>query len=366
MKFFVIAGEASGDLHGSNLIKELKILEPNAQFRGFGGDLMQAQGVVLVKHISKLAYMGFVDVLLHLPTILGNIKTCKEDIQNWKPDVIIFIDYPGFNLRICKWAKKQKIKTIYYISPKLWAWKESRVNIIKKSVDKMLVILPFEKAFYKKHQMEVDYLGHPLLDVVKDFKAEKIEGIVPNKKTLALLPGSRIQEISRMLPTMFEVANSLENVESFVAMAPGISESFYQTFNPPKHIHFIRNQTYSLLSVADTALVTSGTATLEAALFNVPQAVCYKADALSVWLARKLIKVKYISLVNLILNKAAIKEFIQKDLNRQTLITEVEKLLNEDSYRNQILNSYSELEKSLGGAGASKRIAESIHHFLKN
>lgn len=364
MKYYIIAGEASGDLHASNLVKYLAKADNSAQIRGWGGDLMQASGVTVVKHIKDLAFMGFSEVLLNLRTILGNISFCKKDILGWGPDVLILIDYPGFNLRIAKWAKKYNIKVVYYISPQIWAWHESRVHQIKKNVDLMLVILPFEQDFYNKYQFPVTFVGHPLLDVVPEklHTEDKTNG---NIKTIALLPGSRQQEIKRMLPVMLNVTKNFPSYHFAIACAPAINDSFYDEFltNYPDVERF-RGKTYSLLQNAFAALVTSGTATLETALIGVPQVVCYKGEKLSYLLARKLIKIKYISLVNLIMDREVVTELIQDEMNEVRLTQELTKILQSDKQL-QLTQIYTELRKKLGNAGASERAAKAIFDFAK-
>ncbi len=365
MKYYIIAGEASGDLHASNLIKELKKLEPAAQFRGWGGDLMGSQGVDLVKHIRDLAFMGFSEVLANLGTILRNIKLCKEDIAEWKPDVIIFVDYPGFNLRICEWAKKQGFKTIYYISPQLWAWKEGRVEKIRRHVDLMMVTLPFEEVFYQKHHVKVHFVGHPLLDAVDQYiPSYSFTSHGENKKIIALLPGSRKQEIRAKLPVMLSVVNDFIDYRFIIAGAPAMDADFYKEIINGKNIEITFGRTYDLLSQSAAALVTSGTATLETALFEVPEVVCYKGQALSVWLARRLIKVKYISLVNLIMDRVVVKELIQEDLTHENLVAELNKLLENQGYRSKMINDYKLMKEKLGGSGASARGASLIYNFL--
>lgn len=358
MRYYLIAGEASGDLHGSNLMKEIRKKDPLAQFRFWGGDKMQEQGGEMVKHIRDLAFMGFTEVLANLKTILNNISFCEKDIQLFQPDVVILIDYPGFNLRIAKKIKPKGVKVFYYISPQVWAWKQSRVHTIKKVVDKMFVILPFEKDFYKKFDFEVDYVGHPLLDAIQfktmeEKKRLKKEWNLEGKKVVALLPGSRKQEISKMLPEMLKMRNHFSDIHFLVAGAPAIDEDFYKPFIQ-KDTRIIFKRTYDILSVADAALVTSGTATLETALFGVPEVVCYRGGKISYHIARKLIKVKYISLVNLIMDSAVIKELIQDDLNEQNLAAELNNLLNNESYKQAMITRFDDLRILLGGGGASE------------
>lgn len=365
MKYYIIAGEASGDLHASNLIKELKILDTNAQFRCWGGDLMKEQGAHIVKHYKDLAFMGFTEVLMNLRTIVRNIGFCKKDVMQHNPDVLILIDYPGFNLRIAEFAKTIGIKVFYYISPQIWAWKQSRIHKIKRVVDKMFVILPFEKEFYKRFDRIVDFVGHPLLDAVANYS--KLAGtltIQSKKPIIALLPGSRKQEIATMLPIMISMQKYYENYQFVIAGAPSQSHDFYQTFISNSGIQIVYNQTYQLLQKAEAALVTSGTATLETALFGVPEVVCYKGGAISYAIAKQLVKVKYISLVNLIMDKEIVKELIQFELNETNLKAELDKLLSPGT-RNKLLNDYAELTNKLGGPGASKKTAALMVSYLK-
>lgn len=370
MKYYVIAGEASGDLHGSNLIKQLKTKDAQAIFRCWGGDKMNAQGVTLVKHIRDLAFMGFVEVISNLTTILKNIKYCKEDLLFFKPDVIILIDYPGFNLRIAEFAKQKGIKVVYYISPQVWAWKQSRVKQIKAHVDCMIVILPFEKDFYKKFNFPVFYSGHPLLDAIEDVQESSNTWLefmhvnqLPDKPVIALLPGSRKQEISTMLPIMLQAEKHFSQYQFIIAAAPSVSGEFYKSVIKNSNVKLIYDQTYQLLQHAKAALVTSGTATLETALFNVPEVVCYKGNNISYQIARKLIKVKYISLVNLIMDKEIVKELIQSDLNEAQIIEQLSRLLTPE-FHLELKKSYLELRDKLGGKGASERAANHIHEFL--
>lgn len=367
MKYYLIAGEASGDLHGSNLMKALKLKDPNAEFRFWGGDLMQAQGGSMVKHYRDLAFMGFVEVVQNLGTILKNIKICKKDIQEHQPDVLILIDYPGFNLRIAKFAKSLGIKVVYYISPQLWAWKEGRVETIKKYVDEMLVILPFEKEFYQKHQVNAHFVGHPLLDAISglqpvsevDFKKENQLNDLP---IIALLPGSREQEVKKMLELMLSVRSHFKNYQFVIAGAPSLPKSFYQQF-VDEDVHFVSNKTYDLLRVSKAALVTSGTATLETALLNTPEVVCYRSSKISYEIAKRLVKhIKYISLVNLIMDKEVVTELIQDDLNTKNLVLELNKILEGDS-REKMLASYQILREKLGGSGASNVAADIIFNI---
>lgn len=376
MKYYVIAGEASGDLHGSNLIRALREKDPHADIRCWGGDKMEAAGATLVRHYKDLAFMGFIEVLNNLGTILRNIRFCKEDITAYKPDVLILIDYPGFNLRIAKWAKQQGFKIIYYISPQVWAWKENRVKLIKQCVDKMLVILPFEKAFYQKWNYEVEYVGHPLVEVVEEYMNKEQErrnselqtsNLKPQTSNIiALLPGSRKQEILKKLPVMLEVTKRFPDYRFVVAKAPGLDEAFYSTLLAPYgNVSSVKDQTYSLLMQAKAALVTSGTATLETALFGVPEVICYKGNALSYQIAKRLVNIKFIGLVNLIMDKEVMKELIQDDLTPGNLEKELDRLLNDPEKQRQVKEDYAALKTLLSqGGNASANAAASIHAFL--
>ena len=360
MKYYIIAGEASGDLHGSNLIKKLKQQDKQSDIRCWGGDEMQEAGAVLVKHYRDLAFMGFVEVVKHLGTIFKNISFCKEDITAYSPDVLVLIDYPGFNLRIAKWAKSQGIKVVYYISPQVWAWKENRVKIIKQCVDKMLVILPFEVDFYKKWNYPVIYTGHPLVEVVQQEKNEVHVESLSDKPIIALLPGSRKQEIQVKLPLMLEVVNDFPEYQFIVAQAPSLPDELFENIIGDKNVLLAKAQTYNLLKQAKAGLITSGTATLETALFGLPQVVCYKGNAFSFWLATKLVKVKYISLVNLIMDKMVVKELIQNDLNKTNLIIELKKILQEGPALQSLRNDYVQLWSKLGDKPASATAAAEI------
>ena len=364
MKYYIIAGEASGDLHASNLMKALLEKDPNAEFRFWGGDLMQQVGGTLVKHYRDLAFMGFLEVAKNLRTILGNIKKCKEDIQNYQPDVLILVDYPGFNLRIAEFAKGLGIKVIYYISPQLWAWKEGRVETIKKYVDEILVILPFEEDFYKKHQYKAHFVGHPLLDAIsglKEINAEafKKENGLNDKEIIALLPGSRKQEVEKMLAMMLSVRAFFKDYQFVIAGAPSLPKDFYEKF-VDDDVYFVSNKTYDLLRCSKAALVTSGTATLETALLNIPEIVCYRTSRVSYEIGKRLVKnIKYISLVNLIMDKEVVKELIQKELNTESLVAEMHLIL-EGEKREEILKNYELLREKLGGKGASENAAKII------
>jgi len=389
MKYYLISGEASGDLHGSNLVKQLYLADPSAEIRCWGGDLMQAAGATLVKHYRDLAFMGFAEVVKNLPTILKNIRFCKEDIRSYQPDVLVLIDYPGFNLRIAEWAKENGFKVVYYISPQVWAWKENRVKKMKQCIDKMLCILPFEKAYYHdKWNWEVDYVGHPLVEVVEEkqfgVKSEKLKvksqenegntGTAPyspftihHSPLIALLPGSRKQEIQKKLPIMLEVAKSFPEYQFVVAQAPGLDDAFYAPFMAAyQNVSAVRNQTYDLLLRSKAALVTSGTATLETALFGVPEVVCYKGSAISYQIAKRLIKIKYISLVNLIMDKEVVKELIQDALTTENLVTELSLLLNDTEKQKTLQADYRALKELLSAGGhASAQAAQIICDFVR-
>lgn len=368
MKYYIIAGEASGDLHGSNLIKELKNLDADATIRAWGGDRMEAAGATLVKHYKDLAFMGFIEVVMNLKTILSNISFCKKDIISFNPDVLVLIDYPGFNLRIAKWAKSKGIKVVYYISPQVWAWKENRVKEMRKNIDKMLVILPFEKKYFKeKWNWDVVYTGHPLVKTIEEFKNAEVEKLPYNKPVIALLPGSRKQEISVKLPIMLEVSKAFPDYQFVIAKAPGQDDAFYQPFlKPYRNVSTIKDETYRLLANATAALVTSGTATLETALFGVPEVVCYKGSPVSYAIAKRLIKVKYISLVNLIMDRMIIRELIQNELTPQNLVTELNDLLHSEKRKAQLEKDYQELKNILStGENAAKNAALEIWKMIE-
>jgi lipid-A-disaccharide synthase len=371
MKYYIIAGEASGDLHGSNLMKALLKQDVNAEFRFWGGDLMQKVSDNLIKHYKDLAFMGFAEVLMNIKTIAKNLNFCKEDIEAYQPDVIIFIDYPGFNLRIAKWAKQKGFKTHYYISPQIWAWKENRITAIKRDIDEMYVILPFEKEFYeKKHQFPVHFVGHPLIDAIAnrtqidDYEFRATYGLNSNP-IIALLPGSRKQEIKKMLSVMLKMVDKFKEYQFVIAGAPSQELSFYNTFIKKTNVAFISNKTYDLLSVSSAALVTSGTATLETALFKVPQVVCYKGNWISYQIGKRVVNLDYISLVNLIMDKEVVSELIQSDFNPKRLQHELNVILNPEKREEMFLN-YFELERKLGGKGASKKTAQLIYNVINN
>jgi lipid-A-disaccharide synthase len=372
MNYYFIAGEASGDLHAANLIKELRINDVNANIRAWGGDRMGREGAVLVKHYKDLAFMGFVEVLKNLRTIFHNLDFCKKDILAFNPDVLILVDYPGFNLRIAEWAHEQGIKVFYYISPQIWAWKQSRVKQIRRNVDKMFVILPFEKDFYKRFGVEVDFVGHPLLDAIAaeteehPFVAEEFikRNKLSDKPMIALLPGSRKQEITVMLHKMMSVIDLFPEYQFVIAGVDAVPEDFYQSVIGTRPVKLIFKQTHELLRSSVAALVTSGTATLETALLNIPEVVCYQGGYISYLIARQLIKVKYISLVNLIMDRVVVKELIQNQLNANNLKRELDHILKSEEERKRIFSDYTELRHLLGDKGASKKTAQLINEHL--
>lgn len=369
MRYYIIAGEASGDLHGSNLIKALQQLDGESDIRCWGGDMMQSTGATLVKHFKDLAFMGFAEVVKNLPTILRNMKWCKADIVAFKPDVLVLIDYPGFNLPIAEWAKKQGIKVAYYIAPQVWAWKENRVKKMKKCIDKMLVILPFEKDYFQNRwHWEVEYVGHPLMEVVQQKQQDGVAAkITTPSPIIALLPGSRKQEIAVKLPIMLAVSKSFPQYQFVVAKAPGQQDAFYDNFlTPYSNVSAVRGATYDLLMQATAALVTSGTATLETALFGVPEVVCYKGNAISYQIAKRIITIKYISLVNLIMDKPVVKELIQHELTTANLVAELRLLLHDEERKNQLKADYQQLQTILQtGESASVKAASSIYKMVK-
>ena len=366
MKYYIIAGEASGDLHGSNLIKELKKLDNSSHFRCWGGDLMSQECNDLVKHYKDYSHMGFFEVFINLKKILNNLSFCKKDIKKYNPDVIIYVDFPGFNLRIAKWAKKNKFKNHFYISPQIWAWKQNRIKTIRKVIDQMYVILPFEKKFYSSINFNVHYVGHPLLDVIKTNKNEALNR--GQEKIIALLPGSRDQEIKKILPEMINIIKNFKNYSFYICAAPSQKRSTYLKYIKDKNIEkvkIVENQTYEILSKSSAALVTSGTATLETALFKIPQVVCYKSSWISIMIGKFLLRnLKYISLVNLILDKEVVKELIQENLNEKNLTSELKNIL-EGDHRINMLKSYNELIDKLGNKGASEKTALKIFNYLE-
>lgn len=368
-KYYIIAGEASGDLHGSNLIHAIRQQDAFADIRCWGGDKMQAAGGVLVKHYRDLAFMGFIEVVKNLGTILKNLKFCKQDILAFKPDVLVLIDYPGFNLRIAKWAREQQIKVVYYISPQVWAWKENRVKMMKQCIDEMIVILPFEKDYFKdKWNWEVSYVGHPLMEEISkklalgsDLIIKDATGNKNTKPVIALLPGSRKQEIEKKLPVMLEVSKSFPGYQFVVAQAPSLDSEFYQIYTSQyPNVSMVNNRTYDLLMQSKAALVTSGTATLETALFGVPEVVCYKGSEISYQIAKRVISIKYISLVNLIMDKEVVKELIQQEMNVANLTNELDKLLNDAGRQQQIREDYAKLQNILGAGGDASAKAAAI------
>ncbi|MBY0245153.1 MAG: lipid-A-disaccharide synthase [Sphingobacteriaceae bacterium] len=368
MKYYLVAGEASGDLHGANLMKALKIEDTNAEFQYFGGEKMQAEGGTLSKHYAEMAFMGFTEVLLNLNTIFKNMKQCKADILRFQPDVLILIDFPGFNLKIAEFAKKNNIKVCYYISPKVWAWNQKRVLNIKKVVDKMFCILPFEVDFYKSWGMEVSYVGNPLLDEISAFKADNNFITAHNlgtQKIIGLLPGSRKQEIERLLPQMLSITDFFPDYQFVIAAAPTFENAYYQKFIGDKKVSLVFNHTYNLLTNSHAALVASGTATLETALFNVPQVVLYRGGRISIAIAKMLVKIKFISLVNLIMDKKVVSELIQEDCVTDKIKLELDKITN-GKERDEMLANYQQLHLKMGKAGASEKTAKEIIDFLRS
>ena len=361
MKYYVISGEASGDLHGSNLIKELKKIDKSANFRCWGGELIKKETGFLVKHFKDYSYMGFFEVFLNIFKILKNLSFCKKDILNYKPDLIIYIDFPGFNLRIAKWAKKKKYKNHFYISPQIWAWKQSRIKTIKNVIDQMYVILPFEMNFYKSFEYDVNYVGHPLLDVLKENLSNK-----KRENIIALLPGSREQEINKILPKMLSVIGSFEEYKFIICGAPSFKKKYYENFIEKKfksRVSIVENKTYEILKESKAALVASGTATLEAAILNVPQVVCYESSWISYLIGKTLIKnLKFISLVNLILNKHVVKELIQSELTKKNISNELSYILSKEGDK-QVKSYYIKMRNILGKKGASNRAAKLIYNY---
>ncbi len=356
MKYFIVSGEASGDMHAANLVQEIRALDANASFDGWGGDQLDAQGVNIKKHIKDLAFMGFKQVILNLRTILGNFKLIKNQITEAEPDAIILVDYPGFNLRLAKWAKAEGFSVIYYIAPQAWAWKENRVEKLKAYTDKLLCILPFEKKFFEDKGLAVDYVGHPLLEQIS-------KQDIPTQDVIALLPGSRREEVQAMLPCMLEVIEDFPDYKFKIAQSPNLSLAEYAYFVSHERVQLHTTGMSTLLSEAKAALVTSGTATLETALYNVPQIVCYKSGFLSYQIAKRIIKIPYISLVNLILKKEVVRELIQSELNKFNLSIELSLLLGEK--RHEIQQNYKQLQEVLGDGDASSKAALIISDYLK-
>ena len=372
MKYYIIAGEASGDLHASNLVAEIKKKDKKAEFRGCGGDLMKAQGVDILKHYRTMAYMGFVEVAVNLRKILRNISQCKKDILDYQPDAVILVDYPGFNFRIADFAHQQGLKVFYYISPQLWAWKRRRVKKIQRAVDKMLVILPFEEEFYKRYGVDVTFVGNPLLDEMAKFGTSnrsiflRRNSLGEKREIIALLPGSRKQEVKRVLPLMLKAVKHFPDYQFVIGGVSSLDKSLYKSIIGNADVFFVENQTYELLQNSSAALVTSGTATLETALFSVPEVVCYKATGFSYRLAKWMIKVKFISLVNLVMDKEVVKELIQDDLTEDNLVEELNRLLHNGNHQRQLLEDYEELKDRLGNAGASGKAANAILDAMKD
>jgi lipid-A-disaccharide synthase len=367
VKYFIIAGEASGDLHGSNLIKTLKQQDSSASFNFWGGDLMKAEADGLLVHYRGVTIMGFVEVVLNLRTILGNIDRCKQQINAFKPDVVIMIDYPGFNLRIAEYCKQRGIKTAYYIAPKVWAWKENRAKKLEQFVDKLLLIFPFEVPYFKKWKVNATFVGNPLLDAIADFKPDsqfRQNNTLDNREIIALMPGSRKQEISKILPKMIEATAVYKQYQLVIAGAPGIDPGFYTPYLNER-VSIVFGKTYDLLHQSTAAVVCSGTATLETALFNVPQVCGYVANSISYAVAKMLVKIKYISLVNLNLNRDCITELIQGDFSVENLHRELDAVLPGGKSRERMLTDYVELRNSLGGIGASSRAATEIISLAK-
>lgn len=364
MKIYLIAGEASGDLHAGNMLKALKQIRPETECRAWGGDKLTEAGATVVKHYRDLAFMGFVEVLKHLGTILRNLSFCKKDILAYNPDALVLVDYPGFNMRIARWAKKRGIRVIYYISPQIWAWRQSRVHQIIRDVDKMLVILPFEKEFYQRFGMEATYVGHPLLDALIA-EQNQHEDVTFPEKTIALLPGSRKQEIQRILPRMLSVTPFFPDYNFIIAAAREQPDEMYTPWlQAYPHVRIVRDQTYPLLRHSVAALVKSGTSTLETALLDVPQVVCYSSNRISYYIARLLIRVKYISLVNLVADAPLVRELIQDDLNTANLEMALKELLNHAS-ASEMKENYAALREKLGSGGASARAAQAISESLE-
>ena len=374
MKYYIIAGEASGDLHGSNLMKAILRCDPQAEIRFWGGDLMQSVGGTLVKHIRDLAFMGFVEVVANLRTVLKNIALCKKDIVDFHPDAVIFIDYPGFNLKIAKFTHAQGFKNFYYISPQVWAWKKGRIKTMRKVLDMMYVILPFEKPFYDCNNVQnVEFVGHPLLDAISEFDKNaqladdfRTRNGLDERPIIALMPGSRKMELRKMMPDMCQLAAQHSEYQFVIAGMKLLGSSMYTPYIHSDNVSIVYDQTYPLLKTAFAGVITSGTATLEAALFDLPLVVCYKANALSVFIAKRFAKVRYISLVNLIADKPIVKELIQNDLNANDLESEFRKITVDESYRQNLQHEYDLLKEQLGGVGASQRTVNSILAFLNN
>ena len=361
MKIYIIAGEASGDMHGANLVKSIRLLRPDAQIRAWGGDLMQAAGATLVRHYRDLAFMGFVEVVANLRTILRNIHFCKEDVLSFQPDIVVFIDYPGFNLRIAKWLRQEKnqgnlsARSVYYIAPQIWAWHTSRVHDIKRDLDKVLVILPFEKGFYEKYGVSAEFVGHPLLDII-----EPQTPTADAPPTIVLMPGSRLQEVKRILPIMLSVVPHFPHYQFVVAASTALPIGVYEALGGgQERVKYVQGQTYEVLRDAKAALVKSGTSTLETALLGTPQVVCYTGNRLSYEIARRLIKIGYISLVNLIADAPVVEELIQERFNTPELVRALSAVL-EQEQADKMRLEYAQIRTLLGDSGASMRAARAV------
>lgn len=370
MRWYIVAGEPSGDLHASNVVKELKIIDNQAEIRGMGGDLMAAQGVHLTQHIRETNIMGFVEVVLNIRKMWNILKNIQKDIEEFKPDAVILVDYPGFNIRLAKYLHKKGIKVFYYISPQIWAWKKNRIHTLKKVVTKMFCILPFEKDFYKKEaDMDVEFVGHPLVDALAGKVGQtsnlKEKYNLDQRPIVALLPGSRKQEIQNVLPVMCAVTSTFPNYQFVIAGAPTQEYSLYQSIIKDQNIPVINNRTYDLLNIAHAAVVTSGTATLETALFGIPQVVLYKGNWASFQIAKRIVNIPYISLVNLILQKPAVKELIQTECTPNHLATELNQILHDRVHYQDIKTDYEKLNFLLGGEGASKKVALALMKYVK-
>ncbi|MDY0197444.1 MAG: lipid-A-disaccharide synthase [Tenuifilaceae bacterium] len=368
MKYFIIAGEASGDLHASNLMRGINENDPDAQFMFFGGDLMLKQGGQLIKHYKDMAFMGFIEVLQNLNQVSKNLKLCKQSIKAFNPDVLILVDYAGFNLRIAKYAKKLDYKVVYYIAPKVWAWKESRVKQLRKYVDKLIIIFPFEEEYFMRKGVDAVYLGNPLVDTLQAIPDDGkfiVQHALEQKPIISLLAGSRKQEIKHNLPVMLTLIKKFPQYQFVIAGAPSLSIEDYKQHMGNANVPIVFNQTQNLLRNSTVAVVTSGTATLEAALYNIPEVVCYKGSAISMLIAWMVIRVKYISLVNLIMDKEVVKELIQFKLNPESLYNEVSSLLPGEQHRNEMLDSFLQLRNILGESETSSRVAKFIIGFIK-
>ena len=361
-KLFIIAGEPSGDLHASNLVREIRKLNSEIKIKGWGGDLMENQGVEIKNHIRNLSFMGFLEVFMNLRKILSNFRLCKSQILEFNPDIVLMIDYPGFNLRMAKWAKRNGILVSYYISPQIWAWKASRIKTIKATIDRMYCILPFEKGYYARFGVQAHYMGHPLMDEIQSFENNNAPTKFREEKPIiAILPGSREQEVNRKLSIMLKAAVRFKEYDIIVACAPNMDIHFFKNYKKEfSQVRFVFGQTYELLKESDFAIVTSGTATLETALFRVPQVVCYKSSFVSYMIARIVIKIKFISLVNLIMNEKIVTELIQKSVTEAKIKSELELMINNKEYRDEILNGYDRLIEQIGKGGCSEKIAQDL------